>query len=256
MVRPRIGEQLLPDRRVHDGAAEGGGGTHRDDVEGKAARHHCGGEGGGGVPAQVAGLEPHHRREALQRLRRLAPLGENRRGELREHGNAAVVAHDRGDRPHVLLQEQPGLPVPISVESGPRPNRFRRGQVDRGPHRGMPRERHLHLGREDAHPCRPLGGLRRPQEHRLGKIHLQRNPLHQLRRQMRRVRKDPQRVAAEGRISEDIEGSEVEFHVRTPIRQRFEATPTRRPKTTLSYTPCGSPSRFDGDVSWACSSVG
>ena len=241
VVRPRIREHVPPERQVEDGAAKGGDGAYRDHMKGEAAGHHGGGEGAGMIATQVGRVQTDHRGQLLRRMRRLAPLRQHRRGKLREHRAAAPVLHRCGHQADVFLEHQLGVSIPRPANGGPSPNRLRARQIDRGAHGRMPRERHLHLGGEDAHPRRPLRRLGRSQKHRFGQVHLARHLLHQLRRQMCRVREDAERVAAEGLLREDVEGSEVEFHVSRPMHQGLETTPTRRRTATLSYTPRGSP---------------
>ena len=217
VVRPRTREHVPPARHVEDGAAKGGDRAHGDDVKRKAAGHHGGSEGAGMIAAEVVRLQADHRGQSLRRVQRLAPLRQHRRGELREHRTAAPVLDRCGHHADLFLEHQIGVSVPRPAYAGPAPHGSRACQIDRGPHGRMPRERHLHLGREDAHPRGPLRRLGRSQKHRFGQVHLARHLLHQLRRQMRRVREDAERVAAEGLLREDVEGSEVEFHVEALI---------------------------------------
>ena len=70
----------------------------------------------------------------------------------------------------------------------------RRGEDECRPERGVPRERHLDRGREDADARVPVA-LRREHEHRLGEVQLARKPLHQLVVDLARVREDAELVA-------------------------------------------------------------
>jgi hypothetical protein len=134
-------------------------------------------------------------------------LGKQRGRELSEDRSPFLEAHlhrDRGRRS-----------PPARAWPRPRPRRSAApssGQEDGGPHRGVPRERDLDRRREDTHARGALIAFGRAQEDGLREVHLPRDLLHELGRQMRGVREDAQRVAAEGAVREDVQRVEGEPH--------------------------------------------
>ncbi len=150
---------------------------------------------------EIRGVEPHHARQVGVGDGRRPVLREEGRGEAREDRNPVFEADVHGNGPHVLVQDQRHGPLGGRVgEEG--------GQVDGGAHGGVAREGHLDTWREDADAGRTLVGFGRPQEDGLGEVHLPGDALHEVGRQMRRVGKDAQGIAAEGVIREDVEGGE------------------------------------------------
>ena len=80
----------------------------------------------------------------------------------------------------------------------------RQPEHERGAEHGMPRERQLERRREDADPHVGVGRRRRQHEDGLGEVHLARERLHVLARQVARVREDGELVAGQRRVGEDV----------------------------------------------------